>query len=127
MNNSELIADFINSVAKGDSDAARDAFSKYCNNKAKGIASGDGKVLEHIERFNQFKKTLLEYGNDQTPLRMEGDKIFVNNKFVGRIHTDMNDFESGINFISDDGSFSKEFDTAEDLFKFLSQKFLGEV
>ena len=127
MNNSELIAEFINSVAKGDSEAARAAFSTYCNNKAKGIASADAKLTEHAERFNQFKKTLLEYGNDETPLRMEGDKIFVNNKLVGRIQTNMDDFDAGIDFVSDDGSFSKEFETAEDLFKFLSQKYLGEV
>lgn len=122
MKNSELIADFLNKVVSGDAEAAKAAFSVYCNNKAKAIGNSE-KIMEHVE---QFKKTLLEFGNDETPLRMEGDKILVNNKLVGRIQYDMDDWEGGINFVSDDGSFSKEFSSAEELFSYLSKKFLGD-
>jgi hypothetical protein len=132
MNKSELIADFINKIAVGD-EGAKDAFSAYCSAKATAINS-EGKILE---RFEQFKTALLEeIGNyepnavatsqAEEPLRMEGDKIFINNKLVGRVHVDMDDFDSGIDFISDDGSFSKEFHTAEELFAFISKKYLGE-
>lgn len=122
MKNSELIATFLNNVVSGDAEAAKAAFSAYCNNKAKAIGNS-AKIVEHVE---QFKKTLLEFGNDETPLRMEGDKIIVNNKMVGRIQYDVDDWEGGINFISDDGTFSKEFNSAEELFSFLSKKFLGD-
>lgn len=122
MKNSELIAEFINKVVAGDVDGARDAFSTYCNAKAKGEITGT-KVME---RFEQFKNTLLEYGNEEVPLRMEGDKIFVNNTLVGHVKVDLSNFDSGIDFVSEDGTFSKEFNTAEDLFAYLSQKYLGE-
>lgn len=122
MKNSELIAEFLNKMVSGDAEAAKEAFSLYCNNKAKTIGQGE-KIME---KFDQFKNTLLEFGNDDVPLRMEGDKILVNNKIVGLVKVDLNDFESGINFVSEDGTFSKEFDTAEDLFAFLSQRYLGD-
>lgn len=122
MKNSELIADFLNKVVSGDSEAAKEAFSLYCNNKAKAIGNSE-KIMERVE---EFKKTLLEFDNDETPLRMEGDKILVHNKLVGRIQYDMNDFDGGINFVSDDGTFSKEFHSADELFSYLSKKFLGE-
>lgn len=129
MKNKEMIADFLNKVVAGDSEAAKAAFSLYCNSKAMSIGNSE-KVMEHVE---QFKTTLVEYGNAQaaktateSPLRMEGDKILVNNKMVGRIQYDIEDFDGGINFISDDGSFSKEFQSAEELFSFLSTKYLGD-
>jgi hypothetical protein len=122
MKNSELIATFLNNVVSGDAEAAKAAFSAYCNHKAKTIGNST-KIMERVE---QFKSTLLEFGNDEVPLRLEGDKVLVNNKPVGRIQYDMDDFDGGINFISDDGKFSKEFHSAEDLFSYLSQQFLGD-
>lgn len=140
MNKSDLITDFINKIAAG-GEGAKDAFSSYCSMKATAINS-EGKILE---KFAQFKTALLEeignYTQQNTnnaqnlsnggnkaeePLRMEGDKIFINNKVIGRVHVDMDDFDSGIDFVSADGSFSKEFHTAEELFAFISKKFLGE-
>ena len=50
-------------------------------------------------------------------------KVIVDGKQVGLVHTDLTDFDSGINFIEDGGKFSKEFDTVEDLFTFLIQKY----
>lgn len=152
MKHSEIISTFVTNVLTGDSEAARAAFSAYCNDKAKSIGQ-DRKLNERLE---SLKVALLEYGvnyNAQTvsghggrvtsgqptpaatkmtstkaepDLSMEGDKIIVNGKQVGRIQYDMEDWEGGINFISDDNTFSKEFNTAEELFKFLSQRFLGE-
>lgn len=152
MNNNEMIADFLNHVVAGNADAAKEAFSLYCNNKAKHL----GVVEKVMERVEQFKTALLEYGvnynaqsinghggslsggqstptsqprakhKEESPLRMEGDKILVNNKQVGHITYDIEDFEGGINFVSEDGTFSKEFNSAEELFSFLSTKFLGD-
>lgn len=122
MNSSELIAKFVNNVVANDVEGAKAAFSEFCGAKAKAISA----AVKVTENFEKFKTTLLEYGTEETPLRMEGDKIFVNNKLVGHVKVDMEDFDSGIDFVSDDGSFSKEFHTAEDLFAFLSQKYLGE-
>lgn len=152
MKHSEIISTFVTNVLTGDSEAARAAFSAYCNDKAKSI----GQERKLNERLESLKVALLEYGvnyNAQTvsghggrvtsgqptpaatkttstkaepDLSMEGDKIIVNGKQVGRIQYDMDDWEGGINFISDDNTFSKEFSSAEELFKFLSQRFLGE-
>ena len=152
MNHSEIISTFVTNILTGDSEAARAAFSAYCNDKAKSI----GQERKLNERLENLRLALLEYGvnyNAQTvsghggrvtsgqptpaatkmtstkaepDLRMEGDKIIVNGKQVGRIQYDMEDWEGGINFISDDNTFSKEFNTAEELFSFLSKRFLGE-
>ena len=152
MKHSEIISTFVTNVLTGDSEAARAAFSAYCNDKAKSI----GQERKLNERLESLKVALLEYGvnyNAQTvsghggrvtsgqptpaatkmtstkaepDLSMEGDKIIVNGKQVGRIQYDMEDWEGGINFISDDNTFSKEFNTAEELFSFLSKRFLGE-
>lgn len=134
MNKSELITDFINKIAAGD-DSAKDAFSAYCSMKATSINAKD----TILENFEQFKTALMEEigqynkahaGPTNTPaedpLDIQGDKIFINKKLIGRIHVDMDRWDSGIDFISADGSFSKEFDTAEELFAFISKKFLGE-
>lgn len=120
-----VLTDFINKVASNDYDAAKALFADYCNAKAKSIAT-DKAVMERLENFSGFKRTLREFGNDDAPIRLDGDNILVNNKIVGRVHVDLNDMDGGVNFISDDGTFSKEFNTAEDLFAFLSQRFLGE-
>lgn len=142
MSNTELLKTFLNGVTSNDNDAAKSAFAEYCNNKAK-IMTNRRKVMERVEAF---KAELVEYGlnhvpgrlpssdtaraktkaANQEPIRMEGDKIFVNGKMVGRIDYDMDDWEGGINFVSDDGAYSREFDTAEALFQFISKKFLGE-
>jgi hypothetical protein len=134
MNHSEIISSFVNNVLKGDSDAARAAFSTYCTDKVKSI-SQERKLNERLE---SLKAALLEYGyddmdvsvsgapgNDKAPIEMSGDKILVNGKLVGRIVYSMDD-DDGINFVADDKSFSKEFNTAEELFSFLSKRFLGE-
>lgn len=120
--NKELIAEFINKVVSGD-ETAKDAFSQYCNAKAKSMTDGSAKA----QMFESFKQNLMEYGQGDAPVTMEGDYIIVNGKRVGRIQTDLNDFDSGINFISIEGDFSKEFNSAEDLFAFISQRYLGEA
>lgn len=117
----ELISDFINKVISGD-DSAKSAFSAFCSAKAKYMASGKAKQ----EMFESFKTELLEYTGDDASVSMDGDYIVVNGQRVGRVQTDLSDFDSGINFISAEGDFSKEFDTAEDLFKYISQRYLGE-
>lgn len=122
MGNRDLITTFLNSIVNNDEDAAKAAFSQYCNDKAKVM----GRTEKIMERFDNFKVSLLEYSVDE-PIHMEGDKILVNNKLVGHVKVDLSDMDSGIDFVSDDGTFSKEFNTAEDLFSFLAQRYLGET
>lgn len=119
----ELIAEFINKVVSGDA-TAKDTFAAYCNSKAKSLSDGSAKAAV----FESFKQNLLEYGRGtEAPVTMEGDFVVVNGKRVGRVQTDLSDFDSGINFTSAEGDFSKEFNTAEDLFAFIAQRYLGEV
>lgn len=117
----ELIADFINKVVSGDA-GAKEAFSAFCDAKAVQLKESEAKLA----KFQTFKQSLLESLGD-SPITMEGDYIVVNGKRVGRVQTNMDDFDAGIDFTSIEGDFSKEFETAEELFKFISTKYLGEA
>lgn len=121
MTSKELIAAFINKVVEGDP-TAKQAFSAYCDAKAIELKEAAQKKVV----FESFKNNLME-SLGGSPISMDGDFITVNGKRVGRVETDMNDFDSGINFISVEGDFSKEFNTAEELFTFISTKYLGEA
>jgi hypothetical protein len=69
-------------------------------------------------------KMLQEMFNDtESPIKFKGDKVFVEGKHIGFIRTDYSDTNGGIDFISVDGSESKEFDDVEHLFRFLSERF----
>lgn len=121
MESSKLITDFVNNIASGDLESAKAAFSAYCNAKANNMGK-----QEKINEGLAFYREQLTERMQNNDFRLEGEKVVINGKVVGRIKIDMNDFESGVDFISADGNFSKSFDTADDLFKFLSQKFLGD-
>lgn len=132
MNKSELIAEFINKLVAGETDAAKDAFSQFCTAKYKAISI---KATPLVESFDQFKTLLVEFGNAGTaPISMVGNDIHINGKKVGHIVPPETNFEDeeafnkqpGIDFVSVDGTFSKEFNTAKELFAFLSAKYLGE-
>jgi hypothetical protein len=139
MKNAELISDFINKLVSGDAEAAKAAFSQFCSVKTKAII-GESAVVVEDNRFAELKTLILEFNtnaNGPKPIDLQGDRILVNGKEVGRIAeiqfkkdengvVDVEGDAEGINFISADGSFSKEFNSAEELFRFINQKFLGE-
>lgn len=136
MKNSELLKDFLDKVVSGDSDGAKDAFSLYCNNKAKAVALRENAVRS--ANVVLFAALLKEFnGQGVEPLDMDGDKILINGKPVGRVSTEykiddngITDIEGdnagGINFTSIEGNFSKEFDDMNQLTAWLRQRYLGE-
>lgn len=98
----EALGDFIDAVALEDDDAERSSYkSSYIGEKA---------------------KTILEF-NKNSKIQLDGNDVMVGGKKVGTIKSDVKDMESGINFVSDDGKFSKEFDDVESLYGFISDRF----
>ena len=93
------------------------AFVKEC--AAKIIESN--RVVAREAAFEQMKATLIEI--TELPVKFEGDAAFINGRKVGDVTTDLNDFDSGINFTDVTGNFSKEFDSLEDLSKFLMMRY----
>ena len=74
-------------------------------------------------------KMLREMFEDdiESPIKILRDSsVVVNGKRVGVVQTDLEDPDSGIDFITDDGKFSKEFIDVDALFKFLRERYLGE-
>lgn len=116
--NKELIAEFINKVAQGD-ESAKETFAQYCSARAKGLTES------HVQTklFESIARQLNEFGGD-SPIRMEGDKVFVNGKQVGFIENDINNLNSDIVFKEEDGE-SLKFHSAETLYQYIAHKYLG--
>lgn len=74
-------------------------------------------------RINRLIESELNERMGDSAVKLNGDDVLVNGKVVGRIQYDLNDFDSGINFISEDGAFSKEFATLEDFYAFINMRF----
>jgi hypothetical protein len=88
------------------------------------VASGDAdEESVNIKSFISEKtKMALEFTGDSS-IQLRGDDVNINGKKVGEIKSDARDMDSGINFVSDDGKFSKEFEDIEQLYAFLSDRF----
>lgn len=81
---------------------------------------GDRDVMKEV--IDAKTKNILEFvGNSK--IKLDGDDVMVGDKKVGTVKVDHDDMESGINFVSDDGKFSKEFEDMQGLYSFLSSKF----
>ena len=134
MNNSALISDFINNLVAGNADAAKTAFSQLCANKTKTV------LAESDTRFGDFKSLLNEeykgVVSGPKPIDLQGDKVLVHGKEVGRIAeiqfkkdengvVDIEGDTAGIKFVPMTGK-PREFNTAEELFQFINQAYLGE-
>ncbi len=116
----------IDGIIKGDDAAAKDAFAPYVQAKTREILGYSEPVAPAATPTNEaFLVKLKEYVDLQqdSPVQFRGDRVIVDGKQVGVIQNDPTDFESGINFIEEGGRFSKEFNTVEDLYDFLIQRY----
>jgi hypothetical protein len=116
----------IDGIIKGDDTAAKDAFAPYVQAKTREILGYSEPVAPAATPTNEgFLVKLKEYIDFQqdSPVQFRGDRVIVDGKQVGVIQNDPTDFESGINFIEEGGRFSKEFNTVEDLYDFLIQRY----
>ena len=117
----EHLNKFIDGVVNSNDDDISASAHQFALEKVKSIVAEfkNDKVKKLHESIQQV---LLEY-NEKTGMHMEMEPhtgiITVNGKKVGKVVTNMDDFEAGINFVSMDGNFSKEFNTTEELSKFL--------
>lgn len=114
----DLVKQYISYVVANEDEKAREVFSAFCSQKARTM------IETRNDRLDECRKYIVE--NAVAPITMDGDYIVVNGKKVGRVQIDLNNFDSGIDFVANDENFSKEFETAEDLFKFVAQRYLGE-
>jgi hypothetical protein len=117
---------FVDATVNGDEESLKNAAHEYSVNKVKqilGLVTPSTIVTNSVGIVESFKQQLLEYTGEDSPVKFDGDYVLVNGKKVGSIHNDLNDIDSGINFITLDKSFSKEFTTAEELYKFLMDRY----
>lgn len=120
------ITQFINAVIRGDKDAAKQALSPVVITNSREVLGLSTPQAATLVKESYEVKMLREMFEDhESPISLKGDKVIVNGKEVGMIQTDYEDFDSGINFIESDGKFSKEFEDAEALFRFLVDRFNG--
>lgn len=130
MDKSEAIKNFINAIVNENEDECGLAFSEICKNSSqKFLAPQKSPLVEATQRLETFKANLMEELNQNgaEPISFDGQKILVNGKVVGTVTTDMEDFNSGIDFHSIDGKFSKEFITVEELTQYIAQQYLGDA
>lgn len=116
----------IDGIIKGDDTAAKGAFAPYVQAKTREILGYSEPVTPAATPTNEaLLVKLKEYVDLQqdSPVQFRGDRVIVDGKQVGVIQNDPTDFESGIDFIEDGGRFSKEFNTVEDLYDFLIQRY----
>lgn len=97
----ESLEKFIDAVASGDEEVQRDTMKAYISDKSKSI-------LEFV---------------GSNGIKLDGDDVLIRGKMVGQVSSDTSDMESGINFSSADGKFSREFNTIGELYSFLTDHF----
>lgn len=119
----ENIKEFINAVIQGDKDSARSALAPVIVGNAREILGYQATEPQPVNEAIALKMLREMFEDHEEPIRIQGDKVFVDGKQQGFIQTDYADEDSGINFIEEGGKFSKEFDDVSDLFKFLIQRY----
>lgn len=97
----ESLSEWIDRVINGESDEDDNLFREYAKAKTKEILGE----------------------NAQNPIQIKGDDVLVNNKKVGTVTSDPEDWDSGITFTTEDGSYSREFNTIEELYSFIGERF----
>jgi hypothetical protein len=93
---------FIESVVSEKEEQSNNIFSKYVNSKVSQI------VQEFIEG---------------SAIRLKGDDVYIYDKYVGYIDTNLDDIGGGISFTTADNTYSKEFNEIQDLYKFLQLRY----
>lgn len=137
-----LLSNFITSIVNESSEsveAGEAAMREYIKQKSKFVLNRKNSALvEFAQKAEKFKADLLEYiqqNGGEHPIRLDGEKVLVNGTVVGFIKNDLPNTDDpdaweaqmngGMNFISADGKFSKEFNDVADLFKFIATQYLG--
>lgn len=122
----------IDGIINNDEVAMKAAFAPYIQAKSKEILgySRDPEVpaIELPETpvtenliLTKLQESLAALAD--SPVKLQGNRVIVGGKEVGTLQSDPTDFESGINFIENGGQFSKEFNTVEELFNFLFDRY----
>lgn len=110
MKNNELIKEFTDKIINND-ETSNDSIRQIIINKTK-------------ELVNSWKrKAVFEGVFDTGAIQLNGDDVVINGKVVGHLKYDLNDEEGGLNFVSEDKRFSKEFDSAPELFAYLTRTY----
>lgn len=114
----------IDAIINNKPEDAKAAFAPYVQVKTREIL-GYADPAPEVVKENVNIVALREWieAQDESPVKLQGDKVFVDGKQVGFVQTDPTDFDSGINFIEMGNKFSKEFDSVEDLFGFLVHRY----
>lgn len=125
MDKKDQLRAVIDSIIKGDDSAAKSAFAPYVQSKTRDILGYEHPPAVTVtnEAFTQKLKEFADLIQQGSPVQFRGDRVFVEGREVGVIQNDPTDFESGINFIESGGNFSKEFDTLEQVYEFLIQRY----
>ena len=127
MDRKEQLSAVIDGIIKGDEAAMKAAFAPYIQAKSRevlGYTETPAPAVTLPVTENVLVTKLKEAVDlSDSPVKLNGDRVIVNGKEVGTIQTDPTDFESGINFIEQGGAFSKEFNTVEEIFAFLIDRY----
>lgn len=92
---------FVDAVSSGEEDIERDSIKSFITNKTKMT----------IEAFNGNKITL------------DGDSVLIAGKKIGAITQNDDEGKSPIHFESDNGEHKGKFDSLDDLYSFVSERF----
>lgn len=105
-----LIKEFTDKIINND-DTSNDTMRQIIINKTK-------------ELVNSWKKKAVFEGIfDDGAIKLNGDDVVINGKVVGHLKYDLEDEAGGLNFVSEDKRFSKEFDSLEDFYSYLMKTF----
>lgn len=92
------------------------SFSDYTKQTARNIVNS-------IRRSYVVEAALTEMLGSDAKVKLNGDDLYVNGKLVGYINNDLNNLDAGINFENADRTFSKEFNTLEELYAYIHRTF----
>ncbi|QDJ96462.1 hypothetical protein Xoosp13_276 [Xanthomonas phage Xoo-sp13] len=131
MDKREQLSAVIDGIINDDMEAAKAAFSTYVSAKTQEVLGYNTTVVEPVVEpaptpVQESKLVAVSEMFDaqvDSPVRLRGDRVFVEGKQVGVLQSDPVDFDSGINFIEDGGRFSKEFSALEELYSFLISRY----
>lgn len=126
MSSKEHLKAVVDAIIRGDEEGMRTAFAPVVQIKSQEILGYSvPKTAEEPIKESLYQQVLREWSDldNESPIRLQGDRVFVDGKEVGVIQSDVTDFDSGINFIEAGGRFSKEFEEIQSLFDFLIQRY----
>lgn len=110
MENNDLIKEFTDKIITND-ETSNDSIKQVIINKTK-------------ELVNTWKRQeMFEGVFDKGAIQLNGDDVLINGKKVGELKYDLSDMAGGLNFVSEDRRFSKEFPDIKSLYRYLMQTY----